>query len=165
MKRHIAATPRCKFYWEKDIMGAASNTKVTRKSLTPHLEHGDSAFDNLDTWDDLHAFVPEESPEPACVEEADGDESAEARQNPDTKTRRFVKVYPRPVGVPIGQGKTKFQLFNEMHTAQGESIYTPFTDEEEWGLAQWLSRHVGQTAIDEYLKLLLVSPKGFFIRC
>lgn len=159
MKRHIAATPRCKQKWEKEIMSAASNTKTTRKTIT-HLQVSDPAIDNPNNWDDLHAFVPEPTPEAGPSdhdEEMNDEESVQPRQSPDTKSRRFVEAYPRPVGIAIGQEKTKFQGMYESQTGQGQSIYGPFTNNEEWELAQWLSRRVGQKAIDEYLKLSIVS--------
>jgi hypothetical protein len=163
MKRHIAATPKCKHKWEKE-MGAPSNTKAAWKSTTTHLETDKSTFDNLDTWDDSHAFVPEPSPEPrpskrARVEEVEDEDSVRVQRGPDTQNRRFVEAYPRPAGIAIGQGKTKFQILHEKQTKQGESNYAPFANKEEWELAQWLSRRVGQTAIDEYLKLPIVSPE------
>lgn len=146
-------------------MSSASNAKATRKSTTTtHLELDDSAFDNPNTWDELHAFVPEPSPEAgpskrARVEEVDDDseDSVHVRKSPDTKNRRFVEEYPQPVGIATGQGKTKFQVLYEKHMEQGESIYAPFTNDDEWELAQWLSRRVGVKAIDEYLELSIVS--------
>jgi hypothetical protein len=161
MKRHIAATPKCKVLWEKEIIGPSShvNLKSNGKSASAHLEVDDSAQEHPDAWDDLLAFVPEPSPEPAaCGEEGGDDNLVHVRKNPDTETRRYVEAYPRPVGVPIGQGKTKFEELHEELERLGQSIYAPFANEEEWELAQWLSRRVGQKAIDEYLKLTIVSP-------
>jgi hypothetical protein len=146
--------------WEKELMSAASNDKLkqTRKSAATHLEVEDHPLDLPNGWDDMHAFIPEGSPEPAAgVEEGDDEDSVRVRESPDTKHRRFVEGFPRPVGVPIGQGKTKFQEQYERHLHEGQSIYSPFANEEEWDLAQWLSRHVGQKATDEYLKLPIVS--------
>jgi hypothetical protein len=160
MKRHIAATPKCKVLWEKELIGPTShvNLKSTRKSATAHLEVDESALDDPSAWDDLHAFIPEPSPEPAaCGEEGGDDTSVQVRDNPDTEIRRYVEVYPRPVGIPIGQGKTKFEVLHEEQEGLGQSIYAPFANEEEWELAQWLSRRVGQKGIDEYLKLSIVS--------
>jgi hypothetical protein len=162
MRRHIAATPICKLHWEREIMGPPSNIKETQKSTTTHLELDDSTFDNPNSWDDLHDFIPEPSPDPAHIEEVDNEGFFHGRKNPDTKLRRFVKPYPRPVGIAVGQGKTKFQVLYEKHTGEGENIYAPFLNNEEWELAQWLSRRVGQKAIDEYLKLSIVSPEVDF---
>jgi len=147
-------------------MGDASNTKATQKKTTTHLDIEDPAFDNPNSWDDQHAFVPEPSPEPGPsmhVEEVDDEEAVRVRQFSDTKSQRFVESYPRPVGVPIGQGKTKFQVLYEENMGQGQGIYAPFANNEEWELAQWLSRRVGQKATDEYLKLSIVSSFAFIL--
>jgi hypothetical protein len=162
MKRHIAATPKCKQKWEKEIVAAASNSKATPKSESTHLEVDGEAFEDLTTWDDWHGFIPEPSQEAgpskrAHVEDVEDEDPVILRKSPDTKSRRFVEVYPRPVGIAIGQGKTKFQGTYEKHMAHGQTIYSPFTNDDEWELAKWLSRHVGQKAIDEYLKLSIVS--------
>lgn len=158
MKRHIAATFQCKQSWEKEIWDLASNSTGFPKSSTTHQEVNNPGVDYPDTWDDLHAFAPELSPEPrGHVEDGDDEESLPLREISDTKNRRFVREYPRPVGIPVGQGKTKFQQLNESQIEEGQSIYAPFTNDEEWGLAQWLSRRVGQKATDEYLKLSIVS--------
>lgn len=156
MKRHIAATPRCKQKWEKEIM-STSNVKEDRKTSS-HLQFPDAAIDNPNIWDDLHAFVPELSPDAGPSDRVE-EVVVQARGSPDTKSRRYVEAYPRPVGIAIGQGKTKFQVIYEAQTGQDQSIYGPFTNNEEWELAQWLSRRVGQKAIDEYLKLSIVSPE------
>ena len=106
-------------------MDASSNAKATRKSTTStHLEVNESTFDNPNIWDDLHAFVPEPSPEAgpseskcACVEEIYDKDSAsvQVQQSLDTKNRQFMEAYPQPVGITIGQGKTKFQVFYETY--------------------------------------------------
>ena len=70
MKHHIAATPRCKHAWEKEIMGGQSNGQASWK--TTDLDVNDSGFD-LNTWDDLHDFVPEASPEAAHFEVSDNE--------------------------------------------------------------------------------------------
>ena len=43
----------------------------------------------------------------------------------------------------------------------GASKWSPFKNEDEWELAQWLLKNVGQSAIDEYLKLPSVSSSHF----
>ena len=153
MKRHIAATPKCKHAWEKDLL--ASNPKTIGKSTTTHLEVAEAEFDNQATWDDMHDFVPEPSPEPAG--EGDDREFLRVHQHPKGNNHRFVEAYPRPVGIPTGQGKTNFQVTHDQHLQEGRGVHSPFANDEEWELAKWLSRRVGQKAIDEYLKLSIVS--------
>ena len=138
-------------------MGEPSNTKGNRKSTATYFDTNNSTFDNTNAWDDLHAFVPEPSPE-VGIEEVEADEVC-FQLNTDTKNRRFVDPYPLPVGVPIGHGKTTFQVLYEKHKGQDESIYAPFTNEEEWELTKWLSQRIGQKVADKYLKLSIVSPE------
>jgi hypothetical protein len=40
---------------------------------------------------------------------------------------------------------------------EGEDEWAPFADREEWGLAEWLIKSLGQTCTDEFLKLPIVS--------
>ena len=119
-------------------MGEPSNTKGNQKSTATYFDTNDSNFDNTNAWDDLHAFVPEPSPE-VGIEEVETEDEVHFRLSPDTKNQRFVDLYPLPVGFPIGHGKMTFQVLYEKHKGQYESIYAPFTNEEEWELTKWLS--------------------------
>ncbi|KAG2355603.1 hypothetical protein BDR07DRAFT_1302932, partial [Suillus spraguei] len=38
----------------------------------------------------------------------------------------------------------------------GEDPWTPFNNVEEWGLAQWLVKNLGQAQTDQFLKLLIL---------
>ena len=131
-----------------------------------HLESvtDGSVFNIPNTWDDMHSFFPEGGPEQAPTNQIPVEESShnveeclQGQKFRDTNPRRFIEAYPGPVGVPVGQGRTKFDLIYENQVEEGKNTYSPFANEEEWGLAQWLSRRVGQKAIDEYLKLSMVS--------
>lgn len=57
----------------------------------------------------------------------------------------------------LGKGKTFFEKLQERQESVGSEKWAPFEDQEEWELAQWLLRSVGQKKIDEYLKLPIVS--------
>ena len=142
MKRHIAATPRCKHAWEKDILASNSNT-ISKPNITD-LEVDDVGLDEPNSWVDLQDDVPDPSPEPASPSKR-------------VTHQRFVEVYPRPVGIPTGPGNSTFQCLRDIQLQEGRGDHSPFADKEEWELAQWLSRRVGQKAIDEYLKLSIVS--------
>jgi hypothetical protein len=144
--------------------GSNLNTNETRKSLTTHLAINDFGFDNHSNWDDLHVFVPEPSPSPGPGQHGrlEDEESEQVQETPDTKNRRFIETYPRAVGSPIGRGKTKFQEMYDNHILHSQSIHAPFTNDEEWELAQWLSRRVGQKAMDEYLNLSIVSSNDLY---
>ncbi|KAJ7828595.1 Zn-finger domain-containing protein [Mycena olivaceomarginata] len=53
----------------------------------------------------------------------------------------------------LGKGKAVFEHLREEQATSGSGCYELFLDSDEWGLASWLSKHVGQTATDAYLKL------------
>ena len=142
MKWHIAATPKCKHAWEKDILGLNANT--IQKPTSTDLDIPEPRLDIPNPMDDMHDIVPEPSPEPAILSK-------------QTNLQRFVEAYPRPVGIPTGQGKSYFQGLRDMLLREGQGDYSPFANDEEWELAQWLSRRVGQKAIEEYLNLSIVS--------
>ncbi|KAJ6486356.1 hypothetical protein DFH09DRAFT_1457204 [Mycena vulgaris] len=81
--------------------------------------------------------------------------------------KRFVEAFPGEEHFPgrqtfagasasattLGQGETVFERMHADQTAAGVGPYAPFTDGEEWELANWLSKNVSQTATDSYLKL------------
>lgn len=65
-------------------MGGQSNGQASWK--TTDLDVNDSGFD-LNTWDDLHDFVPEASPEAAHFEASDNEGFVDVRRTTDTKSR------------------------------------------------------------------------------
>ena len=126
-------------------------------SKSTHLDSvtDESVFNIPNTWDDMHSFVPGGGPEPGATNHIPIEESSQKFR--DTKPRRFIEAFPGPVGVPVGRGQTKFDLIYENQVEEGKNNFSPFANDEEWGLAQWLSRRVGQKAINEYLNLSMVS--------
>ena len=57
----------------------------------------------------------------------------------------------------LGIKKTPFEKLQEAQAALGKSEWAPFASQEEWDLAQWLMKSVGQNSIDKFLKLPIVS--------
>ncbi|KAF8883572.1 hypothetical protein BD779DRAFT_1612257 [Infundibulicybe gibba] len=68
---------------------------------------------------------------------------------------RYVETFPRPAGIPIHpyKEKTKFEVLRESKTRAGQDRWAPFAGQDEWELAMWLSKNVGQKSVDEFLKL------------
>lgn len=65
-------------------------------------------------------------------------------------------------GVPVDHRKTQtdFEMMRDERLEREEDddpIWSPFVDREEWDLATWLIRTVGQNSTDEFLKLPIVS--------
>ncbi|THH07054.1 hypothetical protein EW146_g9433 [Bondarzewia mesenterica] len=161
VKRHIAATRKCKTNWEQDIISIQPRLKqnARKHDSTMHPEPGPSVFDTTSNWDDSHSFVPNATPSSskrARVEDVEDEDDIRRRKN----SGRFVEVYPRPVGTPIGEGKTQFTMLLEEQTERGENNWAPFASEEEWQLSRWLSQRVGHKAIDEFLKLPIVRDRS-----
>ena len=69
----------------------------------------------------------------------------------------FVQSYPSEVASTLGKAETMFEAIWRSQTEQGLTLHGPFADGEEWDLIKWLFRHVGQTGIDKFTQLPIVS--------
>lgn len=69
---------------------------------------------------------------------------------------RFVQPYPGEVGTPLGRGETKFEALRKAHAKSDLPPWTPFKDEEEWELAEFMMRNLTKTGIEEYTHLSAV---------
>ena len=78
----------------------------------------------------------------------------------DTDCSRYIENFPEEyqAGATWGNCKPLYEFLDEKQK-EGGSRYGPFDDEEEWQLAEWLIRNVGQKQTDMFLKLPIV---GFF---
>jgi len=73
---------------------------------------------------------------------------------------RYRRGYPVGYAPEIlGEGKTKFKIWQEEQRLHGENEWAPFHNQKEWDLAQWLIRNVRQKSTDEFLKLPIVSMR------
>jgi hypothetical protein len=85
---------------------------------------------------------------------------------------RFIEHFPEEymAGATWGQGKPLFESLDEERKRAGASRWAPFEDEDEWELAEWLIRNVGQKQTDAFLKLPIVrffplTLSMYFINC
>ncbi|KAI5995121.1 hypothetical protein EDD15DRAFT_2387675 [Pisolithus albus] len=90
----------------------------------------------------------------ASVEDEFEDKSALA------KGGRFVAQYTELAAQILGSQPTVFEDMEKAENASGCSQWAPFHNEEEWELARFLMKNVGQTKIDDFLKLSLVRQSG-----
>jgi hypothetical protein len=70
----------------------------------------------------------------------------------------YVEEFPKEnlAGATWGDSKPTFEsLYDELKDGRS-SHWGPFENEEEWGLAEWLIRNVGQKQTDTFLKLPIV---------
>jgi hypothetical protein len=72
---------------------------------------------------------------------------------------RYIEDFPEEylAGATWGHCKPLFKSLDEEQKREGHSRWTPFEDEDEWQLAEWLIRNVGQKQTDNFLKLPIVS--------
>ena len=70
---------------------------------------------------------------------------------------RFTEQYPGIAATILGKTKMVFESLEAAEVEKGNGERAPFCDEDEWELAQFLMKNLGQTKIDEFLKLPSVS--------
>jgi hypothetical protein len=80
-------------------------------------------------------------------------------ENDPCKPPRYHRSYPSLVTQTLGVGKTPFEKLKEEQVALGKREWAPFVSQEEWDLAQWLMKSIGQNSIDEFLKLPIISSQ------
>ncbi|KAG1887742.1 hypothetical protein F4604DRAFT_1877525 [Suillus subluteus] len=56
-------------------------------------------------------------------------------------------------GWALHEGETKFKRYRRHQEEEVEDRWLPFEELEEWDLAEWLVKNLGQTRTDEFLKL------------
>ncbi|KAG1721121.1 uncharacterized protein EDB91DRAFT_1256641 [Suillus paluster] len=69
-----------------------------------------------------------------------------------TNNGRYFETQPG-AGWAQHQGETVFERYRKEQHEVGEEPWAPFENAEEWSLAQWLVKNLGQTQTDEFLKL------------
>ena len=69
----------------------------------------------------------------------------------------FTEKYTGVTATTLGRGKTIFKALEATELKKDDSEWVPFRDEDEWHLAQFLMKNLGQTKINEFLKLSHVS--------
>jgi hypothetical protein len=72
---------------------------------------------------------------------------------------RYIEKFPEEylAGATWGNCKPFYEYLDEELRTEGGSRWGPFEDEDEWRLAEWLIRNVGQKQTDVFLKLPIVS--------
>ncbi|KIK21722.1 hypothetical protein PISMIDRAFT_82263, partial [Pisolithus microcarpus 441] len=70
-------------------------------------------------------------------------------------TREFTGVAAKI----LGSRQTRFESMEAVETAENESMWAPFRTEGEWELARFLMKNVGQTKMDEFLKLDIIRDR------
>jgi hypothetical protein len=139
-----------------DNLSASPSPKRLKKNRISELEGGLdenlAAFEShLDIGDE---FVIPSAPREASVKERD---SGGAGGNTYPANERFIESYHGEAGNGLRQSKTQFEFWLENQREEEKIPWFPFASEQEWALAKWLLKEVGQKSMDEFLKLPIVS--------
>ncbi|KAH7918566.1 hypothetical protein BV22DRAFT_1024391 [Leucogyrophana mollusca] len=73
---------------------------------------------------------------------------------------RFTEQFVGAVAEVLGVGKTTFETLKEEANQLSENEWAPFHNEDEWELAQFLMKNIGQTKIHEFLQLPIAKKSG-----
>jgi hypothetical protein len=75
------------------------------------------------------------------------------------ESRHYVEEYPseQKAGGAWGKDQPFFVRIHREQQENGTSKWGPFKDRDEWELAEWLMKNVGQKQTDAFLKLNVVS--------
>jgi hypothetical protein len=167
IKRHIANWPKCRRAWEltieeKDLEDNAPSMENHNagNSFSPLRRSWSNSFEadehNLPVPKSQHVTVKDVADKGEVV----GGGGHYFKQCSDG-------------GWALQEGKTEFERYQKYKEDMGEDKWAPFCDKyvpyhiyglcltlaarEEWGLAEWLVKSLGQTRTDEFLKLPIVS--------
>jgi hypothetical protein len=152
VNQHISASQICLKEWQKKIIRKNDGPSFKRRrtnSPEPTLLDELPNADLIMMQNDADNFPPSYQ---ATLEVADDNED---ERNPTPI--RYVEPFPGPAGEPLRREKTRFQILQEIQKSELKGAWEPFSSREEWGLAKWLIKNVGQKSTDEYLQLPIVS--------
>ncbi|KDQ52229.1 hypothetical protein JAAARDRAFT_198407 [Jaapia argillacea MUCL 33604] len=72
----------------------------------------------------------------------------------------YVIPFPNPVGVRIWEEATSFERIAREQKKSGGHPWGEFANEDEWELAEFLIKTVGQVQTDKFLKLPIISQRA-----
>ena len=161
LNRHIAHSAVCLQAWQENLLNLTSGGSGSINSHFATINNS-IPLDLLEN-DDFNgevAITEEIRPASNNLQVSSLQRSEESGTGNDARSqiRRYRKGYPVGYAAKIfGEGKTKFQIWKEDQILHGENEWAPFENQKEWDLAWWLIKNVGQTSIDEFLRLPIVS--------
>jgi len=177
LERHIVHTPECKKA-SCDKFGQYANS--IWDDIPANLNHAERQPPNIPDFPDFHLEediqkaeemlydeeinLPPQPPLPPQDEPQHRDGRhpmvEDITDNEDVDDGgRYVENFPEEclAGATWGRCKPLFESLDDERLRDGRSRWAPFDDEDEWQLAEWLIRNVGQRQTDTFLKLPIVS--------
>jgi len=177
IKRHIAQSPACRDH-QNWLLERAQFAESNGKDDQPAEEINDNA--PLYEWgDEINAVdgpdVPLDIPEGYLVNQSRVDvdpgppdlcepplkraqvEAEDGDSPPWPASGCFSEQYMGVTAKILGRKQTVFEAQEAAEIARGDSEWAPFRDQDEWELARFMMKNLGQTKINELLKLSSVS--------
>ncbi|KAG1831930.1 hypothetical protein DFJ58DRAFT_848128 [Suillus subalutaceus] len=155
VKKHISIHPECKEKWESMVEDTDSEGGLPDLSFN----HSSPLRRSRST-----SFDPHDNPAASKTRRVTTEDVAdEDKDNVIVDNRRYFEQCP-DASWTLREGQTKFEKYQQDKEDEGEDEWAPFCDKyesrrltfvtrEEWELAEWLIRSLGQTRTDEFLKL------------
>ncbi|KAI6101513.1 hypothetical protein EDD16DRAFT_1696818 [Pisolithus croceorrhizus] len=147
--QHVSQTPTCCQLWMKVLEGPVIAESADEENQ-----------DNQDV--DLDTTAPED-----WYYTSDHDGTLDVYKEEDVddipdhpSEARFTEQFIGLAAKILGAQNTLFESMEAVETAKKESMWAPFRTEGEWELARFLMKNIGQTKMDEFLKLNIVRESG-----
>jgi hypothetical protein len=165
VSRHVQATLTCREGWIKDLKANPTEKRAETVIATSAPGNDASQFQEDFPLDFIQPSF--EGDETASVDhpvkrrrlDQTRVDPEDLKNNRSDTKERYVESYPRNAGTPVSPcpAPTWFETLRDTQHRESENRWSPFLDEKEWHLALWLLNNVGHKAMDDFLKLPIVS--------
>lgn len=168
LNKHISQTSSCHHASQKEFGNYLTNAWRERARIPGSLSQdevstppsGDPSVDVEGTQmleDDINPFGAENDVHTPATQAVERVHDAQAPPSDIV----FVEPFPEEAkaGAIWGKARPNFQVFCDK--GLGNTDWSPFEDEEEWVLAEWMIQNIGQKQTDTFLKLPIVSEYSF----
>ena len=179
IKRHIVQSPACCEQWAKllDRLKLAVSDDANDQppeemndNVPDYPCEWEDAFDGIDGPNDVldvpdghlvHQTCVDVDPGPPDLTEPPSKRAQVEEDNEDSphwpSSGCFTEQYLGVAATILDKKKMVFESLEAIELERGDSKWVPFRDEDEWELARYLMKNLGQRKIDEFLKLSSVS--------
>lgn len=168
LRSHISQKPKCRAASRRKAhgQGAQRHSAVSTGSASPPTSPpADTSSDggdfNIPSSPAHPPILPTSTPNASSPEPVQPPHKQarveDVEDEDEDSSYRYIEDYPLPAGGGIRQAETYFERIRREQIENGKEVWAPYENVEEWELAEWLARSVGQNQTDEFLKLKIVS--------
>ena len=131
-----------------------------------NLEQEDLPHQPNDTLEDMQAlegFTVSTVPEIAPLEPEHPRPTVDDADDDELETGLYIQEFTPNLGAgAVWEEEVPFfERIRREQVQNGSSSWGPFDDEDDWHLAEWLIRNIGQSQIDTFLNLTIVCEVFF----